>query len=166
MDPRWIQQKRQTSQCQLMWPLPPINPPNPAYSKVMKPQPQSSASQLPASEWLVANRQASSSEWANGRTGRRLRINDVGTLANGYVKSIPLPRVTARAAHVTTVTDIHQALTPVPYGLAPVPLSSPMTKHQFSHESESFVQPLIMRRDTSLTTSYYLPRLKHTVLIN
>ena len=27
-----------------------------------------------------------------------------------------------------------------------------MTKHQFSHESESFEQPLIMRRDTSLTT--------------
>ena len=91
----------------------------------------------------------------------------VGTLANGYIKSVPLPRVTTRAAHVTTVKARRQALTPVPYGLAPVPLSSPMTKHQFSHESESFVQPLIiMRRDTSLTTSYYLPRLQHTVLIN
>ena len=68
----------------------------------------------------------------------------VGTLANGYIKSVPLPRVSARAAHITTVTARRQALTPVPYGLAPVPLSSPMTKHQFSHEPESFVQPLIM----------------------
>ena len=90
----------------------------------------------------------------------------VGTLANGYIKSVPLPCVTDRAAHVTTVTARCQALTPGPYGLAPVPLSSPMTKHQFSHESESFVQPLIMQRDTLLTSSYYLPILQHTVLIN
>ena len=68
----------------------------------------------------------------------------VETLANGYIKSVPLPHVTARAAHVTTVTARRQALTPVPHGLAPVPLSSPMDKHEFSHESESFVQPLIM----------------------
>ena len=41
----------------------------------------------------------------------------VGTLANGYIKSVPLPRVTARAAHVTAATNRCQALTPVPYGL-------------------------------------------------
>ena len=28
----------------------------------------------------------------------------VGTLANGYIKSAPLPCVTARAAHITAVT--------------------------------------------------------------
>ena len=97
---------------------------------------------------------------------RRPHTTTVGTLANGYIKSAPLPRVTARAAHVTAVTDRCQALTPVPYGLASVPLLSPMTKHRFSHESESFVQPLIMRHHTSSTSSYYLPRLQHTVLIN
>ena len=90
----------------------------------------------------------------------------VGTLANGYIKSVPLPRVTARAAHVTAVTARRQALTPVPYGLAPVPLSSPMTEHRFSHESESFVQPLIMRQVACHTSSQYLPRIQHTVLIN
>ena len=90
----------------------------------------------------------------------------VGTLANGYIKSVPLPRVTARAAHVTAATNRCQALTPVPYGLAPVPLSSPMTKHRFSHESESFVQPLIMRQVACHTSSQYLPRIQHTVLIN
>ena len=73
-------------------------------------------------------------------------VKTVGTLANSYIKSVPLPRVTARAAHVTAVTDRRQAPTPVLYGLASVPLSSPMTKHRFSHESESFVQPLIMRQ--------------------
>ena len=90
----------------------------------------------------------------------------VGTLANGYIKSVPLPRVTARAAHVTAVTNRCQALTPVPYGLAPVPLSSPMTEHRFSHESESLVQPLIMRQVACHTSSQYLPRIQHTVLIN
>ena len=90
----------------------------------------------------------------------------VGTLANGYIKSAPLPRVTARAAHVTAVTNRCQALTPVPYGLAPVPLSSPMTEHRFSHESESLVQPLIMRQVACHTSSQYLPRIQHTVLIN
>ena len=34
-----------------------------------------------------------------------MHTNPVGTLANGYIKSAPLPRVTARAAHVTAVTD-------------------------------------------------------------
>ena len=99
----------------------------------------------------------------------RLRIlAGVGTQANGYIyiKSVPLPHVTARAAHVTTVTARRQALTPVPYGLAPVPLSSNMTKQLSSHESESFVYPLIMQRDTPLTGSYYLPILQHTVLMN
>ena len=96
----------------------------------------------------------------------KANMHIVRTLANGYIKSAPLPRVTDRAAHVTTVTARHQVLTPVPYGLAPVPLSSPMTKHHFSHESESFVQPLIMRQDTSPTTSYYLTRVHNTVLIN
>ena len=28
----------------------------------------------------------------------------IGTLANGYIKSVPLPCVTARVAHVTAVT--------------------------------------------------------------
>ena len=60
-----------------------------------------------------------------------------GTLANGYNKSVPLPRVTARAAHITTVRARRQVLTPVPYGLVPVPVSSPMTKHLFSQESEA-----------------------------
>jgi len=90
----------------------------------------------------------------------------VGTLANGYIKSVPLPRVTARAAHVTAVTDRCQALKPVPYGMPPVPLSSPMTEHRFSHESESLVQPLIMRQVACHTSSQYLPRIQHTVLIN
>ena len=93
----------------------------------------------------------------------------VGTLANGYIQSAPLPRVTARADHVTAVTDRCKALTPAPCGLASVPLSSPMTKHLFSHESESFVQPLIMRQvtcHTSSPSSLYLPRIQHTVLIN
>ena len=92
----------------------------------------------------------------------------VGTLANGYIKSVPLPRVTARAAHVTAVTDRCQALTPVLYGLASVLLSSPMTKHRFSHESESFVQPLIMRQVACHISSLYLPsiQIQHTVLIN
>ena len=80
-------------------------------------------------------------------------IHHVGTLANGYIKSAPLPCVTARAAHVTAVTDRCQALTPVPYGLASVPLSSPMTKHRFSPESERCVEPLIMRYHTSSTSS-------------
>ena len=93
----------------------------------------------------------------------------VGTLANGYIQSVPLSRVAARAAHVTAVTDRCQALTPVPYGLVSVPLFSPMTKHRFSRESESFVQPLIMRQvicHTSNPSSQYLPRIEHTVLIN
>ena len=97
---------------------------------------------------------------------RKILAGYVGTLANGYIKSVSLPCVTARAAHVTAVTSRCQALTPVPYGLAPVPLLSPITKHQFSHESESFVQPLIVQQDTSLTSSYYLPRIQHTILIN
>ena len=72
------------------------------------------------------------------------------------VKYVPLPRATARAARVTAVTARYQALTPVLYGLASVLLSSPMTKHRFSHESESFVQPpLIMRHHTPSTSSYY-----------
>ena len=52
-----------------MWPPPPINPPNLTSSEAMKmkPQPQPAASQLPASEWSVANRQASSGEWVDGR---------------------------------------------------------------------------------------------------
>ena len=90
----------------------------------------------------------------------------VETLANGYIKSIPLPHVTARAAHITTVTARCQALTPVPYMDWPQSrFCPPTTKHRFSHETENFVQPLIMRQDTSLTPSYYLPRLQHTILI-
>jgi len=100
-----------------------------------------------------------------GQSWRFLMII-VGTLANGYIKSAPLPCVTARAAHVTAVTDRCQALTPVPYGLASVPLSSPMTKHRFCHESESLVQALIMRQVACHTSSQYLPRIQHTVLIN
>ena len=53
--------------------VPPNNPPIPASSEAMKPQPQPAASQLSTSEWPVAKRQACGGEWARRRTDGRWR---------------------------------------------------------------------------------------------
>ena len=103
---------------------------------------------------LVSTREAFSSVPTRVAAPSTL-IGCVEILANSYIKSVPLPRLTARVAHVEAVTVRCQALTLVPYGMASVPLLSPMTKHRFSHESESFVQPLIMRQVTCHTHQAY-----------
>jgi len=59
----------------------------------------------------------------------------VGTLSDGYICSVPLPRVAARAAHVSTITDRYMYMTSVSLVLTSVQIESHGTLRPMMHHS-------------------------------